>query len=69
VGYGEVVPTGGSPPTYATTVTNTYRVGGPLLPTTGSPARLLYTVCGATLMLASFAVGVGLRRKRERRRE
>jgi len=69
VSYGDVVPSGGSPPNYTTTVTNTYRVGGPLLPTTGSPARILYTVCGMTLMLIPLVVGFGLRRKRERRRE
>lgn len=69
VRYGEVVPSSGAPPNYSTTVTNTYRVGGPLLPTTGSPARLLFTVCGLTLMLIPLIVGFGLRRKRERRRE
>ena len=69
ISYGDVVPTGGSPPNYSVTVTNTYRVGGPLLPTTGSPARLLYTVCGIVLMLIPLVVGFGLRRKRERRRE
>ena len=67
--YGEVVPSSGAPPNYSTTVTNTYRVGGPLLPTTGSPARLLYTLCGAAIMLASLVAGIGLRRKRERRLE
>jgi len=46
VSYGDVRPTGGSPPNYSVTITNTYIVGGPLLPTTGSPARLLYTLFG-----------------------
>ena len=69
VSYGPMEPSGGSVPIYGTTVTNTYHTGGPPLPSTGSPARLLYTICGAAIMLASLVAGIGLRRKRERRRE
>ncbi len=67
VTYGEVVPSGGSPPLYTVTVTNTYRTGGPPLPTTGSSARLFYPLCGAALMLISLGAGIGLRRRRGRR--
>ncbi len=65
--YGEITTSGGSPPTYAVTITNTYYVGGPELPSTGSAARLLYMLCGAAIMLGSLVYGVGSRRKRERR--
>jgi len=65
--YGEITASGSSPPVYATTITNTYFAGGPELPATGSPARMLYILCGAAIMLGSLVYGVGSRRKRERR--
>jgi len=66
---GDIVVSGGSPPTYSATFTNTYHAGGPELPATGSPARMLYVLCGAALMLGSLVYGIGSRRKRERRFE
>ena len=63
---GTVVSTGGDPPTYSVSITNTYQVGGPPLPATGSPARLLFMLCGGMILLATLAVGIVLRRKRER---
>ena len=64
---GEVVASDGSPPVYSVTITNSYRAGGPELPSTGSPARMMYMLCGACIMLASLVYGFGSRRKRERR--
>ena len=69
VSYGDMIPSGGTIPIYGTIITNSYMDGGPPLPTTGSPARLLYTLCGILLMLIPLAIGIGLRRKRERRLE
>ncbi len=65
--YGEVQSSNSSPPTYSTTITNTYHPGGPELPSTGSAARLIYILCGACILLASLVYGIGSRRKRERR--
>ena len=65
--YGEIQTSEGSPPTYATVITNTYRTGGPELPSTGSAARLMYVLCGLSMMLGSLVYGIGSRRKRERR--
>lgn len=65
--YGDVVANGGSTPQYITVVTNTYRVGGPILPSTGSPARMIFILCGAGIFLAALVYGIGARRKRERR--
>lgn len=65
--YGEIQSSGGSLPSYSTVITNTYHPGGPELPSTGSPARLLYILCGAGIMLATLVYGIGSRRKRERR--
>ena len=67
--YGAVISSGSSPPTYSTTVTNRYRwgIGGPQLPSTGSPARMLYILCGSGMMLTTLVYGIVLRRKRERR--
>ena len=67
VHYGEIISTGGSKPTYSTTVTNTYFVGGPMLPSTGTAARMNYILCGGGIMLTSLVYGILLRRKRERR--
>ena len=65
--YGEIVIHNGDPPTYSQSITNQYIPGGPLLPSTGSAARLLFVLCGATIMLASLVYGLLDRRKRERR--
>ncbi len=65
--YGEIIASGGSPPAYSTMITNTYHPGGPELPSTGSPARLMYVLCGVGIMLGSLIYGIGSRRKRERR--
>lgn len=69
--YGEVITSGGTIPTYDTTITNKYRkgMGGPELPSTGTAARLLYILCGSSILLATLVYGIGLRRKRERRKE
>ncbi len=67
--YGEVQASGGSPPTYSVVITNTYHPGGPELPTTGSSARLQYTLWGAGLILVTLVFAIGSRRKRERRLE
>ena len=66
--YGEVITKSGDPPTYSIAVTNTYRLGiGALLPSTGSNARMHYTICGSGIMLATLVYGMIARRKRERR--
>ena len=67
--YGEVTASGGSPPVYATVITNTYHPGGPELPSTGSAGRMIYVLCGLSMMLGSLVYGIGSRRKRERRME
>jgi len=65
--YGEIIVSGGDPPVYSTTITNTYYAGGPELPSTGSAARMIYVLCGLGIMLSSLVYGIGLRRKREGR--
>ena len=65
--YGDLVSSGGSKPTYSVTVTNTYYPGGPILPSTGTAARLMYILCGSTIMLLSLVLGIVARRKQERR--
>ena len=65
--YGEITTSGNSPPVYSTVITNTYHLGGPERPSTGSAARLMYILCGSGIMLASLVYGIGSRRKRERR--
>lgn len=67
--YGEIITVSGDPPTYQTTITNTYHPGGPELPSTGSAGRLLYVLCGCSIMLGTLVYGIGARRKRERRME
>ena len=68
--YGEVTTSGGDPPTYSTTITNQYRwgMGGPELPSTGTSARMMYTLCGCGIMLGSLVYGIVSRRRRERRK-
>lgn len=65
--YGKIEKSGASTPTYSTTITNAYHQGGPLLPSTGTAARILYMLCGGSMMLSSLVYGMILRRKRERR--
>ena len=67
--YGEIITSGGSTPTYSTTVTNEYRDGmGPQLPSTGSAARLIFVLCGGCIMILPTVIyGFVARRKRERR--
>lgn len=67
--YEPVISSGTSTPTYSTTITNQYIWGmaGPELPSTGTAARLMYLLCGGSIMLTSLAYGIGSRRKRERR--
>lgn len=67
--YGQMLAIGGQNPTYATTVTNVYRVSGPILPSTGSAARMHYILCGLGIMLSSLVYGLICRRMRERRRK
>ena len=67
--YGEILTSGGTPPNYSVTITNTYISGGPMLPSTGSAARLLFILCGSGIMLGTLVYGIGSRRKRERRFE
>lgn len=69
VSYSDVTATGTSPPNYAVTVINTYRIGGPVLPSTGSPARLVYMLCGSAMMLSSLVCIIAVKRKRGRRTE
>ena len=68
VHYGNVISSGGSSPTYTVNVTNTYRTGGPMLPATGTAARLYFVLCGASIMLGTLVYGFALRRKRKRER-
>ena len=66
--YGPITSSGGSVPTDSTTLTNVYRWGhGVELPSTGSPARMLYILCGSSILLFSLVYGFVSRRKRERR--
>lgn len=64
--YSEVITSGGTPPTYSVVITNSYYAGGPILPSTGSAARLMYTLCGWGIILGALVYGIGSRRKRER---
>lgn len=66
VSYGELHSTSSSPPNYTVTVTNTYRTGGPVLPTTGSSARMTYMLCGLGIMLVPIIYILLFRRRRER---
>lgn len=68
--YGEIEITAGDPPTYSTVITNVNRWGtGAQLPSTGSAARMMYILCGSGMIAAALVLGIGLRRKRERRPE
>ena len=66
--YGQVTTVGGRTPTYAVTVTNTYRwVGDFELPETGGTGITLYILFGLVLTLAPIVYGFSLRRRNERR--
>ncbi len=67
VSYGEVTASNEQVPNYTTTVTNTYRTGGPILPSTGSCGRLVFIICGLGIMLGTLIYAIRYRRKRERR--
>lgn len=65
--YGPVNSTGGTTPTYTTTVTNTYRwTGSYELPGTGGIGYPIYILCGLTLILAPLVYGLGLRRRHQK---
>ncbi|MBR4880320.1 MAG: Cna B-type domain-containing protein, partial [Clostridia bacterium] len=66
VSYSDLSVSGGSTPNYTVTVTNTYRTGGPVLPSTGSSARMTYMICGAAIMLVPLIYIIFFRRIRER---
>jgi len=67
--YGPINSSDGTVPSYDTTLTNVYRWGhGVELPSTGSPARLLYIFCGSSIMLFSLILyGFVSRHELERR--
>ncbi len=71
VTYGDIVKsdTGGkdAKPIYHTTVTNTYRYSGPVLPSTGGLGPLPWILCGFSMMAGSLVYGYIWRRKCERR--
>jgi len=63
--YSDVTATGTSPPIYSVTVTNTYRIGGPMLPSTGSAARIIYMISGAGIMLCTLIYASRFKRRRK----
>ena len=65
--YSDIVSTGTSPPNYTITVTNTYRTGGPLLPSTGSAARMFCMLLGIGIMLCPLIYVIISKYKKERR--
>ncbi len=67
--YGGIETIDGSPPTYSVVITNVYHPGGPILPSTGSAARLMFVLCGSGIILGALVFGIVSRRKRERRKE
>ncbi len=67
VTYGEVSASSDAIPTYSTVITNTLRTGGPILPATGSFARILYILCGLSIVLCSLIYGIWYKHRRERR--
>ena len=53
--YGPVTTLSGNPPTYGTHITNVHAsAGGPMLPGTGSAARMIFVLCGAGILLATL---------------
>ena len=67
--YGEIRTSHGPTPTYSTTITNLYRraMGIPILPSTGTAARMIFVLVGSSIMLTTLVIGFAARRKRERR--
>ena len=66
--YGDITAVGGSPPKYATVITNSYNKGhGYELPSTGGYGQTVWILSGFAIMLATFVYGCVLRRKQERR--
>ncbi len=65
--YSDIVSTGTSPPNYTITVTNTYRTGGPLLPSTGSAARMFCMLLGIGIMLCPLIYVIISKYIKERR--
>ena len=64
VSYGPVNSSGGTIPTYETTVTNTYRWTGSFeLPPTGGIGYPIYILSGLVLILAPLVYGLRLRRR------
>ena len=62
--YGPVTSTGGSIPTYETTVINTYRWTGSFeLPSTGGIGYPILMLCGLPLVAAPLVYGLSLRRR------
>ena len=66
--YGEIKVSDEATPKYSTTITNSYHKGGPVLPSTGTAARMLYVFFGGGMMLTSLGYGILLRCRRERGR-
>lgn len=66
--YSEVTRSGGDPPSYNVTVTNCLKdgMGGPELPSTGVPTRLLLMLGGSSIILATLVFGIILRSKRKK---
>ena len=66
--YGEIAEVAGDPPTYSTTLENSYRWGrGTLLPETGGMGIYLWIFGGIGIMTVSLTSAYVMRRKRERR--
>ena len=64
--YGVVTSSGGTTPTYSTTVTNVYLPGNAvMLPSTGYAGRMLYQLVGGSTMLLSGIGWLILRRRQE----
>lgn len=67
VSYGETIVKEGNPPTYQITITNTYRDGGPELPSTGGHGKIVWVLSGAAIMLIAVMAGCVLRFRRARK--
>ena len=68
--YGPVTSsTAGSNTVYSTTITNLYYrvMDTPILPSTGTAARMIFVLVGSSIMLTTLVIGFAARRKRERR--
>ena len=68
--YGPVNTVAGKPPTYTTYVTNIHASeGGPMLPGTGSAARMIFVLCGAGILLAALVYALISKHNRGRRED